>query len=232
VVDDPALAAAVVAAAGEWNAQTGAELQVEETTEKNLTQADTLPADAVICPSHLLGVLAERKMLKDAPPEIRNNPDWADTFELLKLHEAVWGKQVLAVPFGSPVFCVYYRADLLEKLGRRPPRTWSEYEELAKLFAVQKPDPAKDAWCGTIEPLAPGWAGLVLLARVAPYAKHRDNFSTLFNIETMEPLVASPPMEQALKELVAASKSGPSDPFVTIRPPHEPLSGRVSAAWL
>ena len=69
------------------------------------------------------------------------------------------------------------------------------------------------AWCGTIEPLAPGWAGLVLLARAAPYAKHRDNYSTLFNIDTMEPLVAGPPFVQALEELVAAAKFGPPDPF-------------------
>ena len=69
------------------------------------------------------------------------------------------------------------------------------------------------AWCGTIEPLAPGWAGDVLLARAAAYAKHRDNFSTLFDIETMEPLVAGPPFVQALEELVAAAKLGPADPL-------------------
>jgi len=69
------------------------------------------------------------------------------------------------------------------------------------------------AWCGTIEPLAPGWAGLVLLARAAPYAKHRDNFSALFDIETMEPLVSGPPFVQALEDLVAAAKLGPRDPL-------------------
>ena len=55
VVDDPALAAAVGRMRGEWNAQTGAELQVEQRTEKELAGADSLPADAVLCPSHLLG---------------------------------------------------------------------------------------------------------------------------------------------------------------------------------
>jgi ABC-type glycerol-3-phosphate transport system substrate-binding protein len=53
----------------------------------------------------------------------------------------------------------------------------------------------------------------VLLARAAAYAKHRDNYSALFNIETMEPLVAGPPFVQALEELVATAKSGPADPF-------------------
>ena len=134
---------------------------------------------------------------------------------MLKLREAAWAHEIMAVPFGSPVFCCYYRADLLEKLGRRPPQTWAEYQDLAKLLAEKGREERGEGrdWCGTIEPLAPGWAGLVLLARAAPYAKHRDNYSTLFNIDTMEPLVAGPPFVQALEELIAAAKFGPSDPF-------------------
>ncbi len=244
VVDDPALAAAVVRVKGEWNAQTGSELEVVETTEKDLLRAERLPADGVLCPSHLLGVLAERKQLAAVPRKILHDPEWAGVFSLLKLREAVWGNQPMAVPFGSPVFCCYYRADLLEKLGRRPPKTWDEYQALAKLLAKNSPRPtAADgqanknsplplgegqgvrAWCGTIEPLAPGWAGQVLLARAAAYAKHRDNFSTLFDIETMEPLVSGLPFQQALEELVAAAKLGPADPLK-----YDPASVRA-AFW-
>ena len=236
VVDDPALAAAIVQVRGEWNAETGADFEVVEKTERDLANSDSLPADAVLCPSHMLGDLAERKLLAPVPPKILHDAQWGGIFELLKLREAAWGKQVLAVPFGSPVLCCYYRADLLEKLGRQPPQTWAEYQELAKLLAQSSaglqagegpgvraaqnsPLPlgegpgVRAAWCGTIEPLAPGWAGLTLLARAAPYAKHHDNFSTLFNIDTMEPLVAGPPMVQALEELVTATKLGPADPF-------------------
>ena len=218
VVDDPALAAAVVRVKGEWNAQTGSELEVIETTEKKLLQAERLPADGVLCPAYLLGVLAEQKQIAPVPRKILHSPEWAGVFNLLKLREAVWGDQTMAVPFGSPVFCCYYRADLLERLGRRPPKTWDEYKTLAKLLAKNSPRPLGEgqgvrAWCGTIEPLAPGWAGDVLLARAAAYAKHRDNFSTLFDIETMEPLVAGPPFVQALEDLVAAAKFGPANPL-------------------
>ncbi|MCD4727318.1 MAG: extracellular solute-binding protein [Pirellulales bacterium] len=231
VVDDPALAAAVVQARGEWNAQTGAELEVTEISEKELERAETLPADAVLCPSHTLGILAERDLIEPVPENITRGDQWDGIFDLPKLREAAWGGRIVAVPFGSPVFCCYYRADLLEKLGRRPPRTWSEYRELAELlaknssFLLEEGPEANSSlplgegpgvrapWSATIEPLAPGWAGLTLLARAAPYAKHRDNFSTLFNIETMVPLIAGPPMVQALKELVAAARLGPDDPF-------------------
>ncbi len=214
VVDDPAMAAAILRQRGEWNAQTGADLEVVETTEQKLAQADALPADAVLCPSHLLGVLAERKLLAPVPPRILKSDSWGEVFELLRLREAAWAKQPMAVPFGSPVLVCCYRADLLEKLQRRPPRTWAEYQELAKLLAEKGGDgKGKDHWAGTIEPLTSGWAGLTLLARAASYAKHPDNYSTLFNIDTMEPMVAGPPFVQALEELVAAAKFGPANPL-------------------
>jgi ABC-type glycerol-3-phosphate transport system substrate-binding protein len=214
VVDDPALATAIGRLRGEWNAQTGADLQVEQANERQLEGVESLPADALLCPSHLLGPLAERGLVAPVPQRQLRSSQWADVFELPKLREAAWGTEVKAVPFGSPVLICYYRADLLEKLGRRLPQTWADYQELARLLSdsPEKP-PDGGAWCGTIEPLAPGWAGLVLLARAAPYAKHRDNYSTLFNIDTMEPLLATPPMIRALEELVSAAKSGPADPF-------------------
>ena len=134
------------------------------------------------------------------------------------------------MPFGSPVLTCYYRADLLEKLHRKPPRLWTEYEELAKLLAGQKPA-GSGPWCGTIEPLGPGWAGLVLLARAAPYAKHHDQYSALFNVETMEPLVAGPPFVHALEKLVAAAKLGPAKPLGYDPARRGRHSGRGSAAW-
>ncbi len=121
VADDPALASAIVGVRGEWNSQTGAELEVVETNEKDLAKADAIPADAVVCPLHLLAVLAERKMIAPVPSNILHNAEWTGIFELLKLREAAWAKQTMAVPFGSPVFCCYYRADLWKSsaVGRR-----------------------------------------------------------------------------------------------------------------
>ena len=118
----------------------------------------------------------------------------------------------------------------MEKLHRKPPRLWTEYEELAKLLAGQKPA-GSGPWCGTIEPLGPGWAGLVLLARAAPYAKHHDQYSALFNVETMEPLVAGPPFVHALEKLVAAAKLGPAKPLGYDPARRGRHSGRGSAAW-
>jgi multiple sugar transport system substrate-binding protein len=227
VADDPALAAAIRRVTGEWTAQTGAELQVETLTAQDLAKTATIATDAAICPSYLLGDLAERKLLAPVPPQILQNPEWAGILELPKLREVAWGKEIMAVPFGSPVLCCYYRADLLEKLHRRPPKTWAQYQDLAKLLAQENPQ-GKDkssAWAATIEPLASGWAGLTFLARAASLAKNRDNYSTLFNMETMEPLIAGPPFVQAMEDLVAAAKLGPKDPLR-----HTPTTAR-EAFW-
>ena len=136
---DPDLAAAVARLQGEWNAQTGAEVQVLQIAEKDLAKSKNLPADAVLCDPRFIGLLAEQKMIAPVPmSDVQKTSQWADIFDLLRHQEIAWGSEVVAVPFGSPVFVIYYRADLLEKLNRKPPQTWAEYQELAKLLAGMK----------------------------------------------------------------------------------------------
>jgi len=249
VVDDPGLAAAAKRLRGEWNAQTGAEFEVAECSTSELLAAEKLNADAVIVPSWVFAPLAEREWVAPVPHEIlgEKSGPWPPIFETLRTREAVWDDTVYGVPFGSPVLTCYYRADLLEKLGRRPPESWEEYGELAELLAdrsklggddetgntlqvpprggqshfrgdhasrgARRENRDSPLWCGTIEPLAEGWAGLTLLARAAPAAKHRDNFAALFDPESMEPLVAGEPFVRALEQLVAASRHGPKEPW-------------------
>ena len=225
VAGDPAIAAGVRQLRDQWNAETGSELEVQETTPKELLAADRLPGDAVICPSDLLATLGERNLLAPVPAGLCHDDagPWSEIFDLLRLREATWATRTLAVPLGAPVLCCYYRADLLEKLGRQPPRTWREYLDLA--HEIQRQAGRKGPRWATIEPLGPGWAGLSLLAHAAPYAVHPDYYSTLFDIETMEPLVAGPPWVRALEELVEAAKLGPPEQLK-----HDPAAVRT-AFW-
>jgi multiple sugar transport system substrate-binding protein len=214
VAGDAELAAAIVRLQGEWNTQTGAEVEVLQFAEKNLVEslsAENIPGDAVVCDPYFMGLLAEKELAVGVSAAAQNTRQWADIFDLIRQQEVGWGGKATAVPFGSPVFVIYYRADLFEQLHRKPPKTWAEYQELAKLMAGMKQSSVEHPWSGAAEPLGPGWAGLVLLARAAPYVKHRDNYSTLFNIKTMAPLVAGPPLVRALEELAAAAKFGPAE---------------------
>lgn len=212
VVDDPALAAAVRQLQGEWNAQTGAEFTVESLSLKELQAAKALEADAIVLPSADVGPLAVKKQIAKLPESLvaSNSPMWTEIFSQLRVRETTWGNAPVAVPFGSPVLTVYYRADLLEKLGRKPPKTWAEFQELSQQLADRKKlgdavPSGNSAWSGSLAPLGPGWASQVLLARAAAYVTHRSFESALFQIDTMEPLVDGPPFVRALTELVAAA---------------------------
>ncbi|HUY91310.1 MAG TPA: extracellular solute-binding protein [Pirellulales bacterium] len=215
VVDDPGLAEAVRLLRGEWQGSTGAKLEIVEQTSGELLGAAELTADALIYPAECLGELAERNWLAPIPKATLDDPQlaWPEIFEADKSRLATWGTEAYAIPFGSPVLTCCYRADLLKKLDRKPPETWAEYQALAEFLADRSnlgdAAPADgEPWFAAAEPLAEGWAGLTLLARAAPYAKHRNHYSTLFDMESMEPLIAKPPFVKALDELLAAAKFG------------------------
>ncbi len=232
IVDDCALAATVEKTRGEWLAQTGSQLTVAATNERDLHTAKAIEADAVICPSYMVVDLAERGLIVPIPESAlgKNDAYRQDIFELVRLRETVWGESVMAVPFGSPVLICYCRTDLLQHFKVSPPQTWSDYRHLAELFADREKlgnmaPPPDQPWQGAIEPLGPGWAGVMLLARAAPLAKHADNYSTLFDIKTMRPLIDGPPFVRALEELVEAAKLSKNEGLA-----HDPDSAR-RAFW-
>jgi multiple sugar transport system substrate-binding protein len=76
----------------------------------------------------------------------------------------------------------------------------------------------------------------VLLARSAAYARHRSQYSTLFDFDTMTPLIDGPPFVKALEELVAAANlaatpGGEAPPRYTPREAErEFLAGRSAMA--
>ena len=218
VVDDPPMAAAIERLGAEWKARTGATLAIAQLTRDELLSATSLGdgTDAVIYPSGQLGLMAERGWIVPLPADYATNRElaWPDTFELLQVAETRWGQVPYAVPFGSTLLTCYYRSDLFDRFRKRPPATWQEYQTLAEFFAkrenlsgVELPE----NWSGTVEPLASGWAGRVLLARAAAYARHRDHYSTLFKIDSMQPLIAGAPFVRALEELVAAARLSPDN---------------------
>ena len=238
IVDDPDLVRVVGRLRAEWKARSGGTLEVDSMTVQDLRAAKSLGGDAAIYPSPELGLLAERGLITPVPQTVLEHSDlaWPEVFELLRTAECRWGQATYAIPLGSPALTCLYRTDLFEKLNRPPPRTWEQYQQLVEFFANREnladAVSADVPWFPTLEPLAAGWSGKLLLARAAAYAKHRDNYSALFNIETMEPLVATEPFVRALEELVAAAKNTPPersalDPAGVLR---EFLSGHSALA--
>lgn len=220
VVDDGPLADAVKLA---WDSRVGGSAKIIQLTTAELLDRERsrLNADVVLYPSALLGELAERGLIEPLDSEDVADPvfDRQGIFELIRLREIVWGSKVYAVPFGSPQFTLLYRADIFDRLQLEPPTTWEQYQAIAEQLSDRSvlgeaAFPDSEPWYGAVEPLAPSWAGATLLSRAASYARHRNQYSTLFDFNSMEPLIATPPFERALDELV--SIAGKSDKKYTL----------------
>jgi multiple sugar transport system substrate-binding protein len=214
VVDDPKLGDAV---AREWRARTEDEVVVRAASAADIEKASRLPADAIIFPTGMIGSLAERGLIGPLDSAALESADfnYRDIFDQIRLREMKWGDKTFAGPLGSPQLLLAYRADVFEKAQISPPKTWSEYqraiEKLRDRAALGGLAQAEgQPWLASIEPLAEGWAGQLLLARAAAYAMHRDQVSPLFRFETMTPLIDQPPYRRALEELVTATKKAGS----------------------
>jgi ABC-type glycerol-3-phosphate transport system substrate-binding protein len=167
----------------------------------------------VIFPSGLIGQFAQPGLLSPLEPAALDAAefDQRDIFDQIRLREMKWGSRSFAVPLGSPQLLLAYRADIFEKLGLSPPADWAEYQALVERLSDRSSfaDLAEaESWHATIEPLADGFAGQLLLARAAAYALHREQVSPLFRFGTLEALIDLPPYVKALEELAAAAKTG------------------------
>ena len=211
VVDDEALATVMER---QWNARSVGPVEVSQISAETLLGQDTrrLGADAIVYRSGLIGELAARQWIAPIDDSELQNPQLnrRDIFSLARLREGAWGERIYAVPFGSPQLTIQYRRDLLEQAGLEPPVNWADYLKIAQQLQANA-DTNGQEWHAVAEPLAEGWAGQVLLARAAAYARHRSQFSTLFDSRSMDPLIAGPPFVRALEELIEANKLGPDN---------------------
>lgn len=211
VVDDPALGENIKA---EWRSRTEQEITVKTISWRQAGEAKRLPGDLIVYPAGLMGELVEAGLIAPIPDRILENDAFAlrDIYKPIRLNEMKWGDKVYALPLGSPQFVLVYRADIFTKLGLKPPQSWSEYDALAIRLAnrdeLGELAPAADApWHGAAQPLAPGYAGQVLLARSAAYAAHKEQVSPLLELATLKPLINQPPYVRALTEMVGVQKA-------------------------
>jgi multiple sugar transport system substrate-binding protein len=211
VLDDPPLAEEIERV---WRSRSEAVLEVRQARLDETLEQSRLNADAVVYPSALLGELLARDWLLPFSKEMQENSDLnqADVLDLLRLQEIRWGEATYAASFGSPVVLLAYRADVFKAAGVAPPASWDEYHQTAIKLAQSEHDKSsadseKQPWSGTVEPWASGWAGQTLLVRAAAYARHHDQYSDVFDITSMEPLIGGPPFVRALEEMAAVAPS-------------------------
>lgn len=238
----------------QWLAHSQTMIEIQETSSDEFLSADpkSHQADVVIFPTVMLGHLASSRQIvpwsmgqatnqeestapraSNAEP-IEDDYGWNDVFPLLRREELRWGDQIYGVPFGSPQLMLVYRADLLQAWQIPVPRTWEEYADAVEQMTGRlKQDQAAagdSAGSGpqvaTVEPLGETWAARTFLARAAAYARHPNQYSTLFQFATLEPWIDQPPFVRALEELAAVTRSMPTS--ARSRTPAEAMSMLLS----
>ncbi|MDP6448170.1 MAG: extracellular solute-binding protein, partial [Pirellulaceae bacterium] len=210
VVDDEPLAEAIKS---RWTSRVEAKLELRNMTRSEVdAEARARPAaDLIIFPEQMMGDLVRRKWIDPLRPDEsvgQQNPP----FPLLHLRTTAWGTTTYGQSFGSPVLLLVYRPEMLEQAGVKPPADWTEYAAaIAALKTLQNAKP-------TVEPLAEGWAAKTLLSRAAAYARHRDFYATLFELESMKPRITLPPFSRAMEELVAAHELAGGQAWIDLTP--------------
>ncbi|HND50822.1 MAG TPA: extracellular solute-binding protein [Pirellulaceae bacterium] len=214
VVDDPQLAAAIKK---QWTAISQEPLEIRDAEPALLDAAEPaakLNADIVIYPTAWLGTLAERRRLVPLPEDMASSDgfDRRNLLGLARQRECVWGQETYAVPLGSQPQLLLYRRDIFSQLNIKPPQTWDEFDALAKRLQKRESlgalgPPEGQPWSGSLEPTASPDAGTQLLARAAASVRHRSQYSTLFDFATMDPLLTSPAIVQALEKFVEVVKA-------------------------
>ncbi len=217
VVDDAPLAAVIER---EWKARAESKLSVTSITRAELADKTTLDADAVIYPAGLLGELAMRDLIQPLSSSAIKQPEYAvrDLLMIPRTEEGKWAGEDYAIPFGSPQLVVMYREDLFAAAKIKPPEDWETYQKIAQHFSDRKNwgelAPADDQPVyGAVEPLSEESGGQLLLARAACYARTPNRISTLFDYQTMQPQIASPPFVRALRETRKIAALHPDKPL-------------------
>lgn len=135
-----------------------------------------------------------------------------------------YGGVRLGLPYGGSALVLAYHRDAFEHEANqaaakeagfelKPPETWEQFDTLAKFF--QGRDWAHDGKprSGVAIAFGPDPEGVgdaTYLTRAASLGQHHDQYSFLFDANSMAPRIDSPPFVEALQGLVALKAFGPA----------------------
>jgi multiple sugar transport system substrate-binding protein len=214
VVDDSKLAAGLTGLRGEWAERSRGQLVVVEATSTEFVAAEELSADLVIYPSRYVGTLVARDSVRPVSRSILSNDAFAraDLLPLVRNRVMPYGGKIYALSLGEPpLMLARPGADLSEKF----PLSWSQFDE--QRFALIASKQIEHA------------AAVEFLVLAIGYVNQANRSAILFDPETMQPRIDSPPFVRALAEMIKRRKRASADqttrilvlpPAVTVQAEH------------
>jgi len=154
----------------------------------------------------------------------------ADAFQYMDIAPAFrdqvsrYGTDQVALPLGGSALVLVYHREAFSRPANReaalaagitlePPVTWAQLDALARFFQGRDWNGDGSADHGIVALLGQDHEGLgdsTYLARAASLGQHRDQFSFLFDADSMTPRIDMPPFVEALREVIAWKAWGPS----------------------
>ena len=197
----------------EWSVQTGGQVTLQEydprdaaNLEAALGQSST-PAVCLIPYSRLADALTTRDLerIPDSALSAESGVSWEDLLQGVR--ERIGGprRKPQIMPLQAPILVCYYRKDLLERAGLKPPATWDDYSRLVERAA--------DWGRGlpVVEPWSDAFRVTWFLSRAVASARHPDNFSVFVDLETLQPMIDNPAFVAALERARADVAHLPAD---------------------
>lgn len=191
VVNDPPLAAGIKLLRGEWAERSGGQLEIEEGTVQQLLVASELTADLIIYPSRYVGTLVDHEWLRPVRKSVLESDEVAlgDLFPLIRNVTLPYGDQVYALTLGEPPLMLAGNV-LQEAASQENGSSWESVKfRLTEKYSTLKYPRAVE-----------------LLVRGTVYAQHRSRVAGWFDVETMQPTIASPPFVRALEQMIQNEK--------------------------
>lgn len=233
IVGDPAIGPTVAAQRGEWEEKTGAKIEIL-TGSIDPASEGRPDADILVFPGDRIGDLIDADALAVIPdsavrpPAIHHDDDeeltqltttppvdpfdFPDVLPVYRDQACLYGDQRVAFPLGGSALVLVYRRDAFEKESLDPPKTWEQLDALAKSLHGRdwNGDGAPDQGIAIVTADDVERVGVgTFLARTAALGQHPDQFSFIFDDDTMAPEVASPPFAETLTQIRALEAFGP-----------------------
>ena len=169
---------------------------------------------AVFAPQWMVDFI-EPGYLEDMTDRIKADAalKWDDIGPFFRDFSATYNGRIYTIPLDGDFQMVYYRTDLLDKAGLKPPKTWDDYIAIAKAFQGKdlngdgKPD------YGSCIAKKRNAQSYWMITSVAGNFIQTQGTSqgAFFDTETMKPLVNNDAFKEALKVYVETTKYGPPD---------------------
>lgn len=135
-----------------------------------------------------------------------------------------YGSDIMALPLGGTALVLVYRRDAFSRqtnvevadragIKLAPPATWGQLDALAGFFSSRDWDGDGQPDHGLAVALGPDTEGVgdaIFLARAASLGQHRDQYSFLFDADSMAPRIDSPPFVESLRGLASWKAFGPA----------------------